>query len=126
EIARIAPMAGGALPRLSVGGNSIYTLRATARLRRPDNRLSEVSRTVSAQVKFRQPDAPPAYQILRWNDQDFSPFYSEARAWRSRPPRLRSKKPSCGPRPRRPAYTSGSPSAPAWASRLPAKISAWW
>ena len=82
EVARLAPMAGPALGRLTVIANSIYTLRATARVRLPDNRLSDVSRTVAAQVKFRQPDSPPAYQILRWDDQAFSPAYSEARAWR--------------------------------------------
>jgi general secretion pathway protein K len=82
EIARLAPLAGGALPRLTVGGNSIYTLRATARLWRQDRRLSEVSRTVSAQVKFRPQGVAPVYHILRWNDQDFSPAYSEARTWR--------------------------------------------
>jgi general secretion pathway protein K len=82
ELARVAPMAGMAMARLSVSGNSIYTLRATARVRLPDNRLSDVSRTVSAQVKFRLPDYPPAYQVLRWDDQAFSPSYSEARAWR--------------------------------------------
>jgi general secretion pathway protein K len=82
ELARVAMAAGPALVRLTVGGNSIYTLRATARVRLPDGRLSDVSRTVSAQVKYRLPDYPPAYQVLRWNDQDFSPAYSEARAWR--------------------------------------------
>ena len=82
DLGRIALGAGAALPRLTIGGNSIYTFRATARVRLPDGRLSDVSRTVSAQVKYRLPDYPPAYQVLRWNDQDFSPAYSEARAWR--------------------------------------------
>ena len=82
ELGRLAPMAGPALGRLTVQGNSIYTLRATARVRLPDGRASDVSRTVSAQVKFRMPDSPPAYQVLRWNEQDFSPAYSEAHAWR--------------------------------------------
>ena len=82
ELGRLAPMAGAATGRLAVGGNTIFTLRATARVRLPDNRLSDVSRTVSAQVKFRLPDYPPAYQVLRWDDQAFSPAYSEARAWR--------------------------------------------
>ena len=75
-------MSGPATGRLTILGNSIYTLRATARIRLPNNRLSDVSRTVAAQVKFRMPDFPPAYQILRWDDQAFSPGYSEARAWR--------------------------------------------
>jgi general secretion pathway protein K len=82
ELARLGPMAGPAFGRLTVNGNSIYTFRSTARIRLPDRRLSDVSRTVAAQVKFRAPDSPPAYHVMRWNDQAFSPAYSEARAWR--------------------------------------------
>ena len=82
DLGRLAPLAGPAFARLAVFANTIYTLRATARLRLPDGRLSDVSRTVSAQVKFRQPDTPPAYHVMRWDDQAFSPAYSEARAWR--------------------------------------------
>ena len=82
DLGRVAMMSGPATGRLTILGNSIYTLRATARIRLPNNRLSDVSRTVAAQVKFRMPDFPPAYQILRWDDQAFSPGYSEARAWR--------------------------------------------
>jgi len=82
ELGRVGMMAGAAMGRLGVVGNSIYTMRATARLRLPDGSLSDVSRTVSAQVKFRLPDVLPAYHILRWDDQAFSPAYSEARAWR--------------------------------------------
>ena len=82
EIGRLAPLAGPAMGRLTVLANTIYTLRGTARLRLPDGRLSDISRTVSAQVKFRQPEAPPAYHVMRWDDQAFSPAYSEARAWR--------------------------------------------
>ena len=82
ELARLGAMAGPAMGRLTVIGNSIYTMRATARVRLADGRLSGVSRTVSAQVKFRIPDSPPAYQVLRWDDQAFSPAFSEARPWR--------------------------------------------
>lgn len=81
EMVRIAPLVGPAYARLTVASYSMYTLRATARVRLPNGQLSEVSRTVAAQVKFRLPDYPPAYQILRWNDQAFSPAYSETRAW---------------------------------------------
>lgn len=81
DIGRVSPLVGSAMARLNVAGYSMYTLRATARVRLPNGRLSDVSRTVAAQVKFRMPDYPPAYQIMRWNDQAFSPAYSEARAW---------------------------------------------
>lgn len=81
ELGRIAPLVGPALGRLTVASHSMYTMRATARVRLPDGRLSDVSRTVAAQVKFRLPEQPPAYQILRWDDQAFSPAHSETRAW---------------------------------------------
>ena len=56
------------MSRLRVGGNSIFTLRATARLRRPDGGLSDLRRTVAAQVKFMPPGYDSPYHILRWYD----------------------------------------------------------
>jgi hypothetical protein len=84
DLGRIGPYIGAAAGRLTVGGNSMFTIRATARVRRPDGRLSEVSRSVSALVKYRKPEDFPAYQVLRWNEHDFSPAYSDAgaTAWR--------------------------------------------
>ena len=38
--------------RLRIGGQTMYTLRATARLRQPDGKLSDLRRTVGALVKF--------------------------------------------------------------------------
>jgi general secretion pathway protein K len=52
---------------LRLGGNSMYLLRATARLRLPDGRFSDLRRTVAARVKFLR-NAEDAYQILRWYD----------------------------------------------------------
>ena len=50
-------MAGRRRPadRLRVEGNSIVTMRATARLRLPNGALSDLKRTVAAQIKYLQP-----------------------------------------------------------------------
>jgi general secretion pathway protein K len=80
ERRNVRPFAGGAdlgelgHPRLSVGGNTIWTLRATAHLRRADGSYSELKKTVSATVKFLDPNKwDPAYHILRWYDDAWSP-----------------------------------------------------
>jgi len=55
--------------RLRIGGNSIFTLRATARLRLQDGKFSDLRRTVAATVKFMPPfNADSAHQIMRWYD----------------------------------------------------------
>ena len=63
EIAQLAPLVGPAYSRVSLGfGNTtIYSLRATAR-------LSDVTRTVTATVKFHKPGVTPAVEVLRWYD----------------------------------------------------------
>ncbi len=63
---------GASSPRLRLEGNSILTMRATARLRLPDGNLSDLRRTVAAQVKYmpRGFDAP--IHILRWYDTAWS------------------------------------------------------
>jgi general secretion pathway protein K len=53
--------------RVRLGGNFVYTLRAVARLRLPDGKLSDLRRTVSALVKLRLGFDPP-YVVLRWYD----------------------------------------------------------
>jgi general secretion pathway protein K len=61
-------------PRLNVGGNVIWTLRATARLRGPDGRPSEYVRTAAAVVKLLDPrrySMAPVH-ILRWYDDAWS------------------------------------------------------
>jgi general secretion pathway protein K len=64
---------GVASSRLRLEGNSIVTMRATARLRLTDGKLSDLRRTVAAQVKYMPPgpyDAP--IHILRWYDTAWS------------------------------------------------------
>ena len=55
------------MTKLRVGGNSIFTLRATARPRNADGTLSDLRRTASALVKLQPPSGEP-YIILRWYD----------------------------------------------------------
>lgn len=60
--------------RLGIGGSTIWTLRATARLRLAGGGLSDVRRTVSAAVKFLDPGKfNPPYHVLRWYDDAWSP-----------------------------------------------------
>jgi general secretion pathway protein K len=69
ELAPFMQMAGPGAARLTIGGGTILTLRATARLRLPDGRSSDLMRTVSAVYKFHQEavDTPPI-ELLRWYD----------------------------------------------------------
>jgi hypothetical protein len=60
---------------MSVGGNVIWTLRATARLRSPDGRPTEVIRTASATIKLldRKRALMPLH-VLRWYEDAWSQF----------------------------------------------------
>jgi len=76
NLGQLAPFRGHGpgMERLAIGRGTVATLRATARLRLPNGQLSDVRRTVSAVVKFLEPDSPliqpgvPRYHILRWYD----------------------------------------------------------
>jgi general secretion pathway protein K len=57
-----------ALVRLTIGGGPIYTLRATARLRLPNGKLSDLSRSVGATVRFGKSGVEGGYEVLRWWD----------------------------------------------------------
>lgn len=64
---------GAPTGRIGVGGNFIWTLRASARLKRSDGSPSEVVRTASATVKLvdrKRFDTP--VHILRWYDDAWS------------------------------------------------------
>ena len=63
-------MRGGGVAgsRLRVGGNSIVTMKATGRLRLQHGQLSDLRRSVGAQVKFMPPGYDSAIHILRWYD----------------------------------------------------------
>jgi general secretion pathway protein K len=66
QLGQFTQTGGPGFNRLRVGGNSIFTLRSSARLRLPDGRASDLVRTVSALVKFRELGATPPYDVLRW------------------------------------------------------------
>ena len=68
QIQGLAQMLGPAGTHLGLGGGSIFTLRATARLRRQDGTFSDLRRSVAATVKFNGMGADPPYQTLRWYD----------------------------------------------------------
>ncbi len=65
-------------PRLTVGPSTqngvIWTVRATARLRRPDGAPSDVVRTASATIKLLDPTLSPMLPVvvLRWYDDGWS------------------------------------------------------
>jgi general secretion pathway protein K len=64
----LGEFAGGAGSRLRIGGNSIFTLRATARLRLQNGQLSDLRRTVGAMIKLMPYNLGGGYHILRWYD----------------------------------------------------------
>ena len=70
ELAEIVQSLGPAGRRLQIGGRTMYTLRATARLRLPDGKLSDLRRTVAALVKFNLPgntdQKPVGFEVVRW------------------------------------------------------------
>jgi len=68
QLVALAAGAGPAGPRLSVGGRSIITMKATARLRLQNGELSDLKRAVGAQVKFMPPGYDSPIHILRWYD----------------------------------------------------------
>jgi general secretion pathway protein K len=55
-----------------VGGNTIFTLRSTARLQRKDGEYSDVRRTVGAMVKYMPTGYDSPIHILRWYDTAWS------------------------------------------------------
>jgi general secretion pathway protein K len=72
ELASIQQSLGPAGARLAIGGKTMFTLRATARLKLPDGKLSDLRRTAAALVKFNYPGnrrgKAPGFEVLRWYD----------------------------------------------------------
>jgi general secretion pathway protein K len=67
-LAEFLEMAGAPGLPLRVIGRSIITYRATARLRLSNGKLSDLKRTVAAQVKYMPPGYDTQIHILRWYD----------------------------------------------------------
>ncbi|HVW08011.1 MAG TPA: hypothetical protein VHC90_05485, partial [Bryobacteraceae bacterium] len=72
ELGQVVQALGPPGQRLGIGGRSIFTLRATARLKRADGTLSDLRRTVSALVQINLPGntrkLQTGFQVLRWFD----------------------------------------------------------
>ena len=72
RLGQLAPMLGPAAQFLRLEGNSIITMRATARVRLANGQLSDMKRTVAAQVKYMPQGYTPPIHILRWYDMTWS------------------------------------------------------
>jgi general secretion pathway protein K len=72
ELGSIQQSLGLAGSRLGIARGSLFTLRATARLRQPDGSLSNMQRTVAALVKQWIPgnkmNRPAGFEVVRWYD----------------------------------------------------------
>jgi general secretion pathway protein K len=72
QLGDVTAMAGEAAGRLRVGGRSIITMRATARLRLDNGHFSDMRRTVAAMIKYMPPGYDAPIHILRWYDTAWS------------------------------------------------------
>jgi general secretion pathway protein K len=81
EINSVLGAMGIPTARLRADGNTIVTIRATARLRLPNGQLSDLKRTVAAMVKY-MPLGYDRIHTLRWYDTAFTgdPFPDPAAA----------------------------------------------
>ncbi len=72
EFADLQRELGHSGARLTLGGLSMYTFRATARLKASDGKLSDLRRTVAALIHFTFADprkgTAPGFEVLRWFD----------------------------------------------------------
>jgi general secretion pathway protein K len=73
DLAPFADIAGPGFAHLRIGGYTIFTFRSTARLRLVNGQLSDLRRTVAAQVKFLPTGYDTSYHILRWYDTAVAP-----------------------------------------------------
>ena len=72
RLGQLVPMLGSGAQFLRLEGNSILTIRATARVRLPNGQLSDMKRTVAAQVKYMPTTFPTPIHYLRWYDTTWS------------------------------------------------------
>jgi len=73
DLATLTSAAGPLSGRLGIVPSALVTLRATASLRLPDGKFSDLRRSVSATVKFLGPGFDDPYHILRWYDNVVAP-----------------------------------------------------
>ncbi len=68
QLGEVMPLLGPAAGRFRVGGEKIYTLRATARVRRQDGTLSDLRRSVAMTIQIYSRISPDNFRILAWQD----------------------------------------------------------
>ena len=86
DVRQLEPLAGEpAFHRLGIGGGTIYTLRATARLRLADGSLSDLRRSVAATIKRLPPGWDRTYHVLRWYENAWA-HGPEPAVWLQAPP----------------------------------------
>jgi general secretion pathway protein K len=72
ELGSIQQQLGLPGARLRIGGGSMFTIRATARIRLQDGKLSDLRRSVAALVKYWYPNntvgKTPGFEVVRWYD----------------------------------------------------------
>ena len=66
ELTMFSQGAGPGFQRLRIGGNTIWSYRATAQMRQADGRISDLRRSVTAVIKFHRAGSTPPIDILRW------------------------------------------------------------
>jgi general secretion pathway protein K len=72
RLGQLVPMLGPAGQLLRLEGHSILTIRATARVRLANGQLSDMTRTVAAQVKYMPSGYSTPIHFLRWYDSTWS------------------------------------------------------
>jgi general secretion pathway protein K len=72
RLGQLMPMLGPGGQMLRLEGNSILTIRATAQVRLANGQLSDMKRTVAAQVKYMPSGYTIPIHILRWYDTTWS------------------------------------------------------
>ena len=72
KLGELGPRLGAGVSSLRVGGNSVFTFRATAGIRLGNGQLSEVRRTVAQQVKYMPQGFNTYLDVLRWYDTTWS------------------------------------------------------
>ncbi|MDQ6707829.1 MAG: general secretion pathway protein GspK [Acidobacteriota bacterium] len=68
EVRAFASGLGPAGEHLRLGGNTIYTFRATVRLRLQNGQLSDMQRTVAALISFKPSGFDATFHVMRWYD----------------------------------------------------------
>ncbi len=64
----VGPLLGPAAARFRIGGDNIFTIRATARARLAGGRLGEARRTVAMVFQLYSQVSPDGSRVLAWDE----------------------------------------------------------